>query len=124
MQSHCHQILSCLFLVSQANTDDSGTPSRRRLQNVINFYTQTILGVLLSATPSQTTVSTLIPAISTGLKSHDLPDHMTSSYMILGRLITQTNLELTVLERMLNIISKVNYALLSVEKTLEKSNSF
>ncbi|BFY99516.1 hypothetical protein BsWGS_02556 [Bradybaena similaris] len=90
----------------EAHTDDSGTPSARHLQQIISFYTQTVLGVLMSGPPSESILSTLIPALTSGLTSHDLPDHMVSSYMILGQLFTQTSLNRSLLQSFLNVIAK------------------
>ncbi|XP_035827945.1 HEAT repeat-containing protein 1 [Aplysia californica] len=90
----------------EANTDDSGVPSRRRLQRVISFYTQTVLGVLMAGPPTEHILSTLIPSIGAGLRSRDMPDHMTSAYMVLSQLLVQTTLESSLLESLLNVLCK------------------
>lgn len=56
---------------------------------------------------TESILSTLVPAITSGLKSHDLPDHMVSSYMILSQLFMQTSLSSSLLQSFLNVIAKV-----------------
>ncbi|RUS79382.1 hypothetical protein EGW08_012842 [Elysia chlorotica] len=91
----------------EANTDEeTGIPSARHLQRVISFFTQTTLGVLVSGTATESIVSTLLPVITSGLKSHGLPDQIVSSYMILSQLFLQTNLADKVLQSLLNVIAK------------------
>ncbi|CAG5116526.1 unnamed protein product [Candidula unifasciata] len=90
----------------EANTDESGTPSARHLQQIISFYTQTVLGVLITGPPSEAILSTLIPVVTSGLTSRDLPDYMVSSYMILSQLFMQTSLNPSLLHSFLNVIAK------------------
>ncbi|GFN81361.1 heat repeat-containing protein 1 [Plakobranchus ocellatus] len=91
----------------EANTDEeTGVPSARHLQRVLSFFTQTVLGVLVSGPATESTVSTLLPVLTTGLKSHDLPDHIVSSYMILSQLFLQSSLAERLLQSLLNVIAK------------------
>ncbi|KAH9508113.1 hypothetical protein Btru_054745 [Bulinus truncatus] len=90
----------------EANTDESGNPSARHLQRVILFYTQTVIGTLQMGSPTETMLSTLMPTITAGFKSHQVPDLMMSSYMILSQLLTQTDLSVKLLESLVNVIAK------------------
>ena len=97
-----------LFLYEKANTDEeTGMPSARHLQRVLSFFTQTTLGVLVSGPATESTVSTLLPVLTAGLKAEGLPDHVVSSYMILSQLFLQTSLAEKLLQSLLNVIAKV-----------------
>ncbi|XP_059178279.1 HEAT repeat-containing protein 1-like [Physella acuta] len=113
LTTHCRAAKGFLGLLCQlltrhieANTGEEGIPSARHLQKVLTFYTQTVLGALVAAPPTESTLSILIPAVTSGLQSHDLPDHMMSSYMILSQMFTQTTLAQSLLESLMNVIAK------------------
>lgn len=78
-----------------------------KLRVFFSFYTSTIIGVLEADGATETTISTLIPHLSRGLKS-SLADHKASSYMILCQLVSKVKVKVTVLETILNVIAKVS----------------
>ncbi|XP_013080450.2 HEAT repeat-containing protein 1-like [Biomphalaria glabrata] len=110
---HCKSVKGFLGFICnmlqkhiEANTDDEGNPSARHLQRVVLFYTQIITGTLQMGPPSETMLSTLLPAITVGLKSQQLPELVMSSYMILVQIVAQTSLANTLLESLVNVIAK------------------
>ncbi|GFR92021.1 HEAT repeat-containing protein 1-like [Elysia marginata] len=112
--THCRSVKGFLGFMCdmlskhiEANTDEeTGLPSARHLQRVVSFFTQTVLGVLVSGPATESTVSTLLPVLTIGLKSHWLPDYIVSSYMILSQLFLQTSLAEKLLQSLLNVIAK------------------
>ena len=77
-----------------------------KLRVIFSFYMSTIVGMVEFGGATENFIAALLPHLSRGLKSK-VTQYRAATYMILGQLVSHTNLQRDLLKTLLSALFKV-----------------